>query len=143
MASEQEIHPFAIPTEEKQDFNPEDLLQFCASFFLGKLEAERAQLRNSNSINNNINNNNHHNIFSTHSQVPPPTSHGLFAPQVDFDSTMNEHAEDEDEDEDDEARDEIGNLHSLPISALSGRGRRTLLVLNLFNLLLHKTLKRR
>ncbi|KAI9304824.1 cyclic nucleotide-binding-like protein [Cunninghamella echinulata] len=147
MASEQEIHPFAIPTEEKQDFNfnvneyhgllnelndlvhqkqPEDLLQFCASFFLGKLEAERAQLRNSNSINNNINNNNdHHNIFSTHSQVPPPTSHGLFAPQVDFDSTMNEHAEDEDEDEDDEARDEIGDLHSLPISALSGRGRRT------------------
>ncbi|CAO3613924.1 unnamed protein product [Cunninghamella blakesleeana] len=142
MANEQEIHPFAIPAEEKHEFNlndyhsllnelnqlvhqkqPEDMLQFCASFFLGKLEAERAQLRHSHTSNNT-------NPFS-HSQPAPPltttttTSHNIFAPQVDFDSTMNEHGEvDEDEDED-EARDEIGNLHSLPISALSGRGRRT------------------
>jgi cAMP-dependent protein kinase regulator len=56
----QEVHPFttetAVDNEEYQSliselnnnvsqYQPEDLLQFCATFFLKKLEEERAETR--------------------------------------------------------------------------------------------------
>jgi cAMP-dependent protein kinase regulator len=65
MAHEQDIHPFAVPTDAQQGFDmneyqgilnelnqqvrqkqPQDLLQFCSSFFLKKLELERSHHRN-------------------------------------------------------------------------------------------------
>ncbi|ORX54472.1 cAMP dependent protein kinase regulatory subunit [Hesseltinella vesiculosa] len=72
--------------EQKQ---PNDVLQFCSSFFLQKLQDERSQARGSST-------------FS-------------FAPAT----------EDEEMHDEDEERDQIGDLHSLPMVALAGRGRRT------------------
>jgi hypothetical protein len=65
MAHERDIHPFAVPDAESHQFNlneyegllnelnqqvrqkqPQDLLQFCSSFFLKKLELERSHHRN-------------------------------------------------------------------------------------------------
>jgi len=65
MSHEQDIHPFAVPNADRQGFDtseyegllnelnqqvrqrqPEDLLQFCSSFFLKKLEMERTNHRN-------------------------------------------------------------------------------------------------
>ncbi|KAI8093422.1 cAMP dependent protein kinase regulatory subunit [Halteromyces radiatus] len=110
MSHEQDIHPFAVPTEQRHHFNlneyegllnelnqqvrqkqPDDLLQFCSSFFLRKLENERAQ---------------HRGIGI--SSVNSPFGH-----------------QDESMFEEDESRDGISDLHTIAMSTLSGRGRRT------------------
>lgn len=57
MSHLQDIHPFSKPNNEEYEAlinelhqkvleqNPEDLLQFCATFFLQKLQDERAESR--------------------------------------------------------------------------------------------------
>ncbi|KAI8070680.1 cyclic nucleotide-binding-like protein [Gongronella butleri] len=112
MSREQEIHPFAIPADTRPAFDkdqyqhlvnelnaqvqqkqPDDILQFCSSFFLSKLQDERSQARGG---------------ASTFSFAPAPNTH-----------------QDEAMDEEEEERDQVGDLHTLPMASLAGRGRRT------------------
>ncbi|KAI8384787.1 cyclic nucleotide-binding-like protein [Radiomyces spectabilis] len=139
----EDVHPFVTQDEQSMQtsseeyhnlFNelhqaiaqahPDDLLQFCASFFLKKLETERAQTRQ------------HGRLSSSHPTHPSAMDHdhhgagmalggaALGAGGAAAMSTSDDDDDDEDRDFQDEERDTVGDdLPSLAIPP--SRGRRT------------------
>ncbi|OBZ86427.1 cAMP-dependent protein kinase regulatory subunit [Choanephora cucurbitarum] len=130
MSHSQEIHPFEQQkpqhynneeyTEVLNELNqqvvqhqPEDILQFCATFFLNKLEEERAKARQYD----------HHPL--------DPISHASLGPDfhphgIDEDMHDRQNQDNDDDDEDDEERDTIaGEIPSISGPPPSSRGRRT------------------